>query len=115
MTDRFKLIKSISSKWWRLLPFKNSGYYLWLGAKRETIQLPENAQLKAEANGSSAAPKSDSWEDTVSWQLRILCRGAGWLNGSDGVGKEVYPEPDPGMAKVQSKAFTLGLESLTWF
>lgn len=35
------------------------------------------------------------------------------LNGSDGVGRELCLEPDSGTAEVQSKAFTLGLQSLT--
>lgn len=35
------------------------------------------------------------------------------LKGSDGVGRELCLEPDSGTAKVQSKAFTLGLQSLT--
>lgn len=35
------------------------------------------------------------------------------LKGSDGVGRELCLEPDSGTAEVQSKAFTLGLQSLT--
>lgn len=35
------------------------------------------------------------------------------LKGSDGVGRELCLDPDSGTAKVQSKAFTLGLQSLT--